>query len=185
MPLIACAACGRQISDQAEACIQCGQPMGRNSGSFSRDREGTLPGGRTTAALRVVLRLILVGIGCIALLFIGALIVGMVRGINPPSSDSHGPAPTAVFQVSDQLSDENCTQLGDYCIRVHCSFINSGKGPGEQRVSAQLLDGSTLVSEKYSSLTLLAGASQRVDFDFPEAELDGQHDYRYRCQASH
>lgn len=48
MPLINCPDCGREISDQAPACVQCGRPMHSNHGG-SRPNPGgqqQIPGDR-------------------------------------------------------------------------------------------------------------------------------------------
>ena len=121
----------------------------------------------------------------IAWLVAGLVVVGIVLlivGSTMTKKDSP-PPPTAIFVVTDTLSDEACTQLGDYCIRVHCTYQNNGDGAGEKSVGAQLLDENQVVAERQSSLTLLPGKSQRLYFDFPEAELGDQHHYTYKCMA--
>jgi len=93
------------------------------------------------------------------------------------------PEPAANFVATDVLSDENCTVVGDYCVRVHCTYQNTGDAAGERRVRAQLLseDQSQVIAERYSALTLLPNATQRVTFNFPEASLDVK--TRSRCSV--
>jgi hypothetical protein len=87
--------------------------------------------------------------------------------------------------ITDVLTDENCTELGDYCINVHCSYQNTGNAPGMFRVRGLLRDrdGGRVVANYYSSLTLLVGATQRVTFRMREAELDRR--YEPLCQVDH
>ena len=80
--------------------------------------------------------------------------------------------------------DDECTELGDYCIRVHCTFYNDGNAPGERAVAAQLIDAGESVAIHRSTLTLLPDAHQQLYFDFKEAELDGNHHYTSRCIAA-
>lgn len=39
MPLIKCPDCGREVSDQAPACVQCGRPIGGPSEVRDKDRQ--------------------------------------------------------------------------------------------------------------------------------------------------
>jgi hypothetical protein len=112
----------------------------------------------------------------------GAVVVLFIIGAIASLNDST-PAPAARFIATDALSDESCTVVGDYCLRVHCTFQNTGDAAGESRVTAQLLseDQSQVLAERYSSLTLLPNATQRVTFTFPEANIDVK--TRYRCSV--
>lgn len=112
--------------------------------------------------------------GAVVLLFVIGVIANLV---------STGPAQAAHFIATDVLGDESCTVVGDYCLRVHCTFQNTGDAAGENRVRAQLLseDQSQVVAERTSSLTLLPNATQRVTFDFPEATIEMK--TRARCSV--
>jgi uncharacterized membrane protein YvbJ len=178
MPLISCEACGNEISDQASSCPRCGHPV---------------LGLRVNPPVPVMLRshsflakaakrtawVLACGVACIVIL----LLAGSVLTKSSGESASRQPAGSAIFQVSDTLADEGCTQLGDYCIRVHCTYVNNGQAAGEKLVAAELDDGQEVVATRRSNLTLLPAGSQRVDFDFPEAELAGEHHYRYSCSV--
>lgn len=102
-----------------------------------------------------------------------------------PAADPPALPPVAKFVVLEhsQLDDE-CTELGDYCIRVHCTFYNDGNAAGLRPVGAQLLDGTESVAVRESTLTLLPDGRQQLYFDFKEAELDGDHHYASRCAAA-
>jgi zinc ribbon protein len=165
MPLIHCQACGKQVSDQAVSCPQCGHPIA-SSPALSRP---PAPPRRTWVKV----------IGGLAVLGIVILVVANIPGKKeaPPPA----PPPAAIFVVTDTRSDESCTQLGDYCIKVYCNYQNNGDGPGEKTVSAQLLDEDKVVARRTNQLTLLPGRSQRLEFSFPEAELGDQHHYTYKC----
>jgi hypothetical protein len=166
MPLIYCRACGKEVSDQALSCPHCGQPIAAAGPPLVAQPPRTF---------------VKVAKGIAWLVVLGIVILIVVSILTKKASP---PPPTAVFAVTDNLSDEACTQLGDYCIRVHCTYQNNGDGPGEKRVGAQLLDENKVVAERQSSLTLLPGKSQRLNFDFPEAELGDQHHYTYKCMIS-
>ncbi|HBY64402.1 MAG TPA: hypothetical protein DEH78_31665 [Solibacterales bacterium] len=117
--------------------------------------------------------LVLLGIG-----MVGAWLDKEGKGGKPEPPPQ--PPPEARFEIIDRLSDEQCTQLGDYCLQVHCSYQNKGDGAGEQTVAAELMnEEDARVALRSQSLTLMPGATQRVSFRFPEAELEQK--YRYRC----
>jgi hypothetical protein len=93
-------------------------------------------------------------------------------------------AAAARFVVADVLMDENCTQLGDYCVNAHCTFQNVGNLAGAKRVRAELVtESGGHVATQHSTLTLLPGATQRVTFNFMEATLDGE-SYRVKCNVT-
>jgi hypothetical protein len=177
MPLIYCEACANQISDQAFSCPRCGHPVGglhvNPLAKVSRPPSFIAKGARRIAWVFAC------GIGCILLL----LLAGSLLTKSSAESAFRQPAPSAIFEVADTLADEGCTQLGDYCIRVHCSYVNKGQVAGEKLVGAELDDGQEVIATRRSNLTLLPAGSQRVDFDFEEAEL-GEHHYRYKCSVN-
>lgn len=173
MALMLCRECGRQVSSLALNCPHCGAPQ--SAGSHPQPPPFPMPPPPLALQPQVVTVeknkypcLTIVGVAFLALLalgFVGAML-----------EDT-----TAKFAVTDALNDENCTQLGDYCLQVHCVVQNTGKSAGQHLVRAQLFraDGAKL-AEKRQNLTLLPGASQRVTFRFPEAELDSD-GHKYLC----
>ena len=77
MALVKCPECGREVSDQADACPQCGHPIARTEGASSPGGAQTME--RTSKALKKqqVYSLLL------SLGGLGAAIVG--GGLEPPS----------------------------------------------------------------------------------------------------
>ena len=125
-------------------------------------------------------------IGVVLGIAVGLVIIVAVVGAlsGHSSSSSTPPPPAAIFDVTASTSDSSCTVLGDYCIKVYCTFYNRGDGPGEKVVRAQLLDSGDLVATRESNLTLMPGQNQQYSWNFPEAELDDdqhQHHYQYKC----
>jgi hypothetical protein len=171
-----CPACGKEVSDAAPSCPHCGH---RLLGGISH-------------GVRVVKWLLIFGGGavlCVALL----AVIGFALS-SPPAKVADGgggagsnqtPPPSAKFIVMEHSQrDDECTELGDYCIRVHCTFYNSGNAPGERSIGAQLLGGTDSVAVRESTLTLLPDGRQQLFFDFKEAELDGAHRYNSRCSTA-
>jgi hypothetical protein len=161
MAMMHCVSCGQPVSDQARACPHCGQPI---------KKAGWSTGAKV--AVGVVALIVLAVVGFIGL----AVIIALSKPAAPP--------PTAHLTVTGATSDESCTALGDYCIRVNCSYSNDGTGPGEKPIGAELIDNDVVVASRNSTLTLLPGKSQTLYWDFKEAELGDEHHYRYRCTAT-
>jgi hypothetical protein len=156
MSISHCTECGQEVSDHAAACPHCGNPM-----------RGTVTPPPPVIAVKKNSHPILTVIGGVAIVVVILLVVlGRVAS----------PAKSTKIVATDILTDENCTQLTDYCIDVNCTFQNQGNAAGMSRVRAQLLDKSSgrVRADRYSDLTLLPNGTQRVTFSFPEAELDWQ-----------
>jgi hypothetical protein len=167
MAMIHCVACGHEVSEQAASCPNCGQPIARKSGG------GT--------ALKVI--------GIVAAVVIAIiLVIALVAGHRSSSASTTTPTPPppppkpAPFQIAAQYSrDDECTQLGDYCIRIHCTYSNAGAIAADETAGAQFFDRRQSIAIRQGTLTLLPGASKEVYFDFPEAELGDGHFYTYQC----
>jgi len=114
-------------------------------------------------------------VGLVIAVFILAAVFGD-HNSTPPSA--------AIFDITASTNDASCTQIGDYCIKAYCTYYNRGNGAGEKTVRAQLLDEDEVVAARESTLTLMPGQSQRLSWNFPEAELDDdqhQHHYQTKC----
>jgi predicted nucleic acid-binding Zn ribbon protein len=165
MAIIHCVACGHEVSEQAASCPNCGQPIARKSGA-----------GTTFKVIGIVATVIVAII----------VVLAVIAGHNSSSASTTPPAPPkpAPFQISAQSSrDDECTQLGDYCIRVHCTYVNAGSIAADETAGAQFFDHGQSIAVRQGTLTLLPGASKEVYFDFPEAELEDGHHYTYQCLA--
>jgi hypothetical protein len=162
MAIIHCVACGHEVSEQAASCPNCGQPIARKSGV------GT--------TFKVI--------GIVATILVIIIVIGIAVGHNSSSASTTPPPPPkpAPFQVSAQSSrDDECTQLGDYCVRVHCTYLNAGAIAADETAGAQFFDHGRSIAVRQGTLTLLPGATKEVYFDFPEAELEDGHAYTYQC----
>jgi zinc ribbon protein len=185
MSLIQCSECGKNLSDRAAACPNCGQPS----------HAVPIP---AVVSVEKNSHPILTFIGGAVVVVGGLAIVGAVmeerEGQGPAAAPKvvatqismpapAVPPPAARFIVTDVLMDENCTEIGDYCVNVHCTYQNVGNAAGARRVSADLEKGNgNSVAVHDSNLTLLTGATQRVTFNFKEAILDDS-PYTAVCRA--
>ena len=179
MALMFCTACGKEISDAAPSCPHCGHaPRGVGSS-----------GGR-------MVKWLLVFAGGAALCFGVLATIGTLyakpkppeivdgSGGTPPALPPKPVAAAKFIVMEHSQRDDECTELGDYCIRVHCTFYNDGDAAGLRAIGAQLVDGSESVAVRESTLTLLPDSRQQLFFDFKEAELEGDHHYSSRCIAA-
>jgi hypothetical protein len=167
MALTRCPECGKDVSDRAPVCPHCGNPSGPAQPAvetkFVTVEKNSHP--------------FLTFIGGAAIVVGILAVIGLMRESNDKASAKplafKPPAPAARFAITDVLMDEGCTELGDYCITVHCTFQNAGTAPGQFRVRALLLEKGSdrVLANHYSDLTLLPAGLQRLDFTFKEAEL--------------
>ena len=159
MSIMYCSECGKEVSDRAAACPHCGNPL---QGMEQMPIAPAAPGKKSHPVL------IFLGVAAVAVVLL--VILGIVVLL------ANKPAAKAQFVATDNVTDENCTQLTDYCINVNCTFQNQGQAAGVRRVRAQLIDKSTqeVRADHDSDLTLLPNATQRLTFSFPEAEIDWQ-----------
>lgn len=80
MALVSCADCGREISDQASACPQCGRPLGDGpAGDLQRPRRRH--------------RVKKVAVGCLTLWVFGALVIFISQRATDPSSSDEVSSP--------------------------------------------------------------------------------------------
>ena len=179
MALMTCGGCGRDVSSQAVACPNCGHPT---QGSRSGAPGPTITIGKNSHSVRTFLG------GLVAMVLVVGLIDALVnqnnegQAVETAEAAKSAPPPLARFVVTDVLMDENCTQIGDYCVSVHCTYQNVGDAAGATRIHADLLGTSGgAVAARESNLTLMPGSSQRVTFNFDEAVLERQ--YRSECRV--
>ena len=78
------------------------------------------------------------------------------------------------FEVANVATDESCTKLLDYCVRVSCVVRNTGDGSGTANVDVQLLakDGSPRHVESMHA-KLAPGDTTTLRYEFREAKLLG------------
>jgi zinc-ribbon domain len=167
MSLTHCTECGQEVSDHATVCPHCGNPLHAVAAPPPPVQPPVVTVKKNShPVLTIVGGLTIV----VVILFVILAVVGSSKA-------------SAKFVATDILSDENCTQLTDYCINVYCTFQNQGNAAGANRVRAQLIDKASgeVRAEHYTDLTLLPNASQRVTFSFPEAELGWE--VRSVCKA--
>jgi hypothetical protein len=185
MALIHCEACGKQVSGQALACPNCGHPIGTRI----LPPAAPLPPATLSSIGRrfgkFIVGLLALVIAVVVLLFLGVFIWGAANGVAHSDAAAQPapapPPPKAEFAVSAVNSNEDCTELGDYCVRALCTYFNKGDGPGAKTVGARLLDHGNVVGTREATLTLLPSNSQTLQFDFKEAELGDEHEYRVEC----
>jgi len=123
------------------------------------------------------------GCGCatvvllLVLLLVGALLWGRLSGSNDMSLEVpllHEPR----FERVRMDSDESCSTLFDYCIRVTCTVANRGNAVGTRTVHLWVDQGGPELAH-VSSLTLRPGEERTIAHDFTEASLDTE--WRYGC----
>jgi len=168
MALVKCTECGREVSDQAAACPNCGAPVRSAAvpGTGSGVQEPRFP----SVSGRRILRLL----GVAILLILAVLLV-------LPLLRRAGVVPTARFAVDNVGGNESCSVLGDYCLRVQCAVANTGNGQGSIQVTAEIVpDEGPAVSHR-STRVLNPGQREVISMDFPEAEM-GKH-YSYSCSG--
>jgi hypothetical protein len=153
-----CIECGKQVSDRAASCPHCGHPVQGASAPQPSPQPPVVPVKKNSHPVLTV-----IGGAAVVVLVLG--IVALVVFLKTAKSK---------FEVTDKITDTNCTKLTDFCIDVNCTYQNAGTAKGTLRVRAQLLDKNSgeVKADRYSDLNLGPGESQRVTFSFPEAELD-------------
>ncbi|HEY7501580.1 MAG TPA: hypothetical protein VH740_23865 [Vicinamibacterales bacterium] len=161
-----CAQCGKQTDRNGSFCSHCGNRLDADPAS---PPVPPIQVSQQPAAAPVTVAKnthpILTFIG-------GTVVVLIIVGVAANMLDKNASA--VRFVATDVLTDDNCTVMGDYCLRVHCTFQNSGSAAGERNVRAQLISepDAKIVGDQTSRLTLMENATQRVTFNFPEATID-------------
>ena len=92
-----------------------------------------------------------------------------------------GSTPLAHFEVTKSESDESCSTLADYCLRVTCTVKNDSPIPGQAVVDLQLLNRKGEVKHTQTERVELGpGDTKTVKHDFTEAKLLGK-ESKYAC----
>lgn len=89
--------------------------------------------------------------------------------------------PLAHFVVVSKDSNESCSKLLDYCLRVSCQIANDSVVPGQAVVDIQLLDKDGAVQHTNTErVDLGPGDTKTVTHDFTEAKIFGR-DSQFAC----
>ena len=89
--------------------------------------------------------------------------------------------PLAHFVVVSKDSNESCSKLLDYCLRVSCQIANDSVVPGQAVVDIQLLDkDGTVLHTNTERVDLGPGDTKTVTHDFTEAKIFGR-DSQFAC----
>ena len=86
------------------------------------------------------------------------------------------------FEVLSVDSNDSCSTLLDYCVRVSCTIFNSGEGGGTAIVDLQVLDSNSYpILTETERLQLGSYDTKTVTHDFTNASLLGSQSY-VNCQ---
>jgi hypothetical protein len=169
MALTKCHECGRDVSDQAKACPNCGAPIG-GPVSGAKQGESAQPAATSSSPARIL------KLFAVAILLILAVLLSL------PWLRKAGIIPTPAFAVDNVGGSEACTILGDYCLRVQCAVTNTGSGQGSVRIIAEIVPDTGSSTSHEATRVVAAGQREVVSLDFPEAELGRT--YTYRCSGA-
>ena len=174
MALVSCTECGKQVSDKASSCPNCGAPI--VSGSASAPAP---PAAKASSSVSVRRIATLLGLGFI-------LIVGYLwfrRAGSDPASRGILPraiVPSPHFLLTTAGGSDECSVFGEYCMRAKCAVANDGNAAGVASVDISLiLDGSPVATRR-SLVSLAPGQSDTARQDFNEAEMSKT--YSYQCE---
>ena len=163
MALIQCQECKQEISDRATTCPHCGAPQ--TPRAPAPPPPPTPPAGPAAPRSRSGAWLLT---GLLALVFGVYAVVQRTRA-TPPAQK---------WLVDNVDANESCTQLGEYCIRVRCAVTNGGTAPGIAQVAAELKEDSVAIGTRRGTRSLDVGQQDTLTFDFPEANLGKEHEFR-------
>jgi hypothetical protein len=167
--LVICAECSKQVSDRASACPNCGAPIVAAVAPAPAAAQSAV---QTKGGHGRVTAIIVAGLVLVALLM-------MRRGTSDPLAVV---LPTPRFTVANAGGSDECTSLGEYCMRTRCAVANEGNAAGVAKVEAHLSSNGQTVATRTSMASLSPGQIDTVSMDFPEAEMGT--DYRYSCSLS-
>jgi hypothetical protein len=167
MSLVNCADCGKEVSERASVCIHCGGPI------------VAIPvESRATTSKKTGPKVIILGLLVVVL---ATLTPGMWRAFQP-TLQAAGMVPAPRWVVDNAGGNDDCSVLGDYCVRARCAVTNVGDASGTARIAAELYEGERqLVATRTATRFLTATAQDTLSFDFPEAGMNKNQ--KFRCLA--
>ena len=171
MALVQCPECKQEISDQATACPHCGAPRpgATASGSQAASSSGAPQPRPGRGAWPIVLIVVL------------ALAAFLLYRMNRPALERAGVVASARFSVDNAGANEDCTVLGDYCVRVRCAVTNIGDASGVSQLAADYVEDSKVIATRRATSRMLdPGQQDTLTLDFPEATLASTA-HQYRC----
>ena len=171
MALVQCPECKREISDQATSCPQCGAPI--KVSSPPAPASGSSGGAGSTWTTK---RKIPTPVLAVFVLLGGYLAFRLYR----PQLESAGVLPAPRWIVDNARGDEQCSVLGEYCLRVRCAITNAGNAAGIAQVAADLTEDGKVVATHRGTRTLAPGQQDTLVLDFPEAQMSAK-EHQYRC----
>lgn len=171
MALVQCPECKQEISDQAVACPHCGAPRAITAAPTSP--AAPIP----QAAQRRPAR----GAWPIVLVIVLALGAFLLYRMNRPALERAGVVASARFAVDNAGANEDCTVLGDYCVRIRCAVTNIGEASGVSQLAADYVEDSKVIAtHRATSRMLDPGQHDTLTLDFPEATIASTA-HQYRC----
>jgi hypothetical protein len=117
----------------------------------------------------------------IVVIFVVALGAFLVYRMNRPALERAGVVASARFAIDNAGANEDCTVLGDYCVRIRCAVTNIGDASGISQLAADLQEDSKVIAtHRATSRMLDPGQHDTLTLDFPEATLASTA-HQYRC----
>lgn len=182
MAMIKCDECGKDISDRAAACPNCGGPvqvlrsLAAPSFRVLEEKRRNPPPAR------------LIGLGVLGLALAAALVSFYAIPARQGKDSSQmktappTPPPAPKWQIVNTTADTNCGNILDSCIQIHCMVANAGDAPGTVRITA-FLQNATQTLEKSATTFLAPGTKEKVTIAFPDEVHTGDSFDNYRCSA--
>jgi hypothetical protein len=171
MALVQCPECKQQISDQATTCPHCGAPRpGATAPSSQPAPSSPAPQSRPARSAWPIVLVIVLALGAF-----------LIYRMNRPALERAGVVASARFAIDNAGANEDCTVLGDYCVRIRCAVTNMGDASGVSQLAADYVeDGKVLATHRATSRMLDPGQHDTLTLDFPEATLASTA-HQYRC----
>lgn len=164
MALHPCIECRKDISDKASVCPNCGAPQPSVNTASLTENKGN------SSVVKTVLSLLVI--------FISVFIIWKIAA---PMLKTTGVMPVAKWSVDNIVGNDECTVLGNYCMRVRCAVTNVGDDKGATQVIATIRSNDGIQTTKRSTVILQPNEKNVQVFDFPEAEMNRE--YKYLCSS--
>lgn len=171
MALVQCPECKQEISDQAVSCPHCGAPRVVT----------TAPGPQVVSSPPAAQRRPGSGPWLVVVIVVLALGAFLLYRMNRPALERAGVVASARFAIDNAGANEDCTVLGDYCVRIRCAVTNIGEASGISQLAADYEEDSKVIAtHRATSRMLDPGQHDTLTLDFPEATLASTA-HQYRC----